>query len=204
MINPEAYIRFKDIPNFQSMFGNIGNSWINPSPNDLYIKGVSKTILREAPATASGNVGGGEDTILAYSILAGSLKIDLDYVKGVIAGGIAGNDNNKAVRFYVNGVQLIGPTTIDLDGPQGWVLRFEIIRKDATHVIVSADLSIDALAIDSGGVVTISSGIFMQSLCNVVTVSNLASNDLPISVTGEGTSDNDVTKMMTIIELCRQ
>lgn len=169
-----------------------------------YIANVPKSILREAPATPSGNVGAGEDNILAFDIPIATLPTDLDYVKGVVSGGIAANDTNKAVRFYVNSIGIITPPTTDLDGAQGWVLRFEIIRVNDTTVRVSATLEIDALAIDSAGTVTITTGILMQASQVQVTVSDLDTNVLPILVTGEGAANNDVTKSMTIIEACQQ
>lgn len=131
MYLPDSSVRFKDLPNFNSIFGNIGNSWTNPLPKDLFIKGVPKNILNSF--TNIGNQGTGLDTLRSFTFPAKSLAKNGDLFHAYLGGFFAGNDDNKRIQLSFGGSVLINTALIDIDG-LGFLIDLLIIREDATHV----------------------------------------------------------------------
>jgi hypothetical protein len=147
MINAESYIRFKDLPNFQSMFGNIGNSWNNPLPNDLYIKNIPKTVFSGGGV---GNTGTGLQTLFSFSFPAKSLRSNDDWFRSTVAGFFGTNDDNKRLAMGLDTNTLWDTGLIDIDG-NGFLLDTLARRTDSTHVHVTTSIQIGLLNIDSGG-----------------------------------------------------
>lgn len=131
MFNPRQFAKKSDIPNYNSMFGNIGNSWDNPLPNDLYIKGVPKTVVKLSNFV--GNVGLGLDTLLSFTFPANTFRKDQsDYIKGVLAGGFGTNNDDKRIQLSFGGNVLFNTGLLDLDD-FGYFLPFFIIRLSDTQ-----------------------------------------------------------------------
>lgn len=166
-------------------------AWAKDSPRSFY-----------RDTTTVGNVGAGEDDLHSISIDAGTLAADGDYLTGEGGGRFASNANTKDVRFYVDGT--IQAAIQIANGAQGWVLRYKIIRLSSTSVRVNCTLEANVLRVSSAPALTLSTGYAFQANNADETVSDLAANPLVILVTGEATSDNDVTQNLSIVELFQQ
>lgn len=202
MINPEAYIRFKDMPNFQSMFGNIGNSWDNPYPKDLYIKGVIKNLTKDFTEVKSAAGAPGAVTDLhTYTINAGSLKAG-EILYGYYGGFFNNNDNNKnlVVDFGTANVETTG--LIDIDD-LGWQFLITYGIVDATTVAYALSLVAGLVQADSTPALAGGFGGRCISRGGVLTPANLDSNNQVLRVRGQGTALGDVTKRVAEINIVR-
>jgi hypothetical protein len=171
-----------------------------------WAKDAPRNILRDTSTV--GNVGTGVDNLHNISIPAATLATNGDYLTGEGGGKFAANTNVKTVTFNVDGVaQAIIAVA---DGPQGWVLRYKIIRLSATSVRVNCTLEANVVRINSAGAVTLSTGFSFQANNADEPVADLAANALAILVTGQsvdgggGVNNNDVTQTLSIVELCQQ
>lgn len=207
MYTPNSFVQYKDLPNFTTMFGNIGKSWDNPLPNDLYIKGVPKNIKKIfATADIVGNIGAGVDDLHTFTLPGGSLKRNGDYLIADLGGSIATNDNDKRVlglfdgSTYEDGVA--APQDLDGGGNNGWRFFNKFIRVDATHVRVHSFFATLFLHINSAGGFVLTN--YMQLNRDfLLTVANLDTNDIVMKCQGEATANNDVVQDMTVIDLVR-
>lgn len=83
-------------------------------PDDGYIAGVPKNIFRETNFV--GNIGTGLDTLRSFTFPPKSFKIDQqDYIKVLIGGGFANNDDNKRIQVSFGGNVLFNTGSLDLD-----------------------------------------------------------------------------------------
>lgn len=189
------------------MFGNLGQSWNNTVPNDLYIKNVPKKIVGRFDSV--GNSGVALTTLHSYTIPAGTLK-DNDFVTGVGSGSYANNDNNKKVIFVIFGVAVIedflaGVQDVDGGGSlAGWNCNWGVGRIDATHIAIFTNLAGQFYFLDGAGGVIIN-GSFHHLTRNQpsLVVPNLDSNNLIIEFEGQATANNDVTQTYSNVFLTR-
>lgn len=197
----------RDLPNLTSLFGNIGHSWDNDLPDDLFIKGVPKTIVHRFDSV--GNQGAGLDTLQNFTIPAGTLK-DNDFVVGIAAGTYANNDNNKRVVLAIPGIATIEDglgSAQDIDGGgglAGWNIIYAFGRIDSTSLSIFSKFSGEFISFDGAGasVVNLAFHQFNRTSADL-TVPDLDANDLVIEIEGEGTSNNDVVQSLNIVTLTR-
>lgn len=203
MINAESFIRFKDLPNFQSMFGNIGNSWDNPLPNDLYLKGIPKNIQKLfATADIKGNIGVGTDDLHTFTLPATGLKQNGAQIKFIYGGAFATNDNDKRIQILFDNQVLEDFGAFDFDTGI-WRVVGDYTRIDATHVRGSSlAMYGEPLVIDEGVIAGTPDVIFLARH-TVLTVSNLDTNSVILKVTGTATADNDITQSLSWLDLVR-
>lgn len=202
MYNPEANVKYKDLPNLTPMFGNLGNSWNNPLPNDLYIKNVPKSIFRGGNFV--GNNGTGLDTVLTVPFPAKSLKSTDDLFRATIGGGVLSNDDNKRVRLEFGGVVLYESGSLDIDA-FGFFLDLLVVRR--SNVLINAILCIaeGQVLSDSTPTLTSTGGIIATRSNNLSTVNNMdtQNNDLVLLVESSSATNNNVFWNVCNIELTR-
>ncbi len=220
-LHPGATFFFSDAPNSRvGLFGFTNNSAAGIARWDFIrhwtLKESSMTnpfnnvpICIHRNTTVVGNFGAGLDSLHSFSLPAGSLAVNLDYLTAHYAGFFAANDNNKRVNGSFGGVayEALG-AAIDLDGgaDTGWTMTVKITRLSSTSVSVSSVFSTQiigadsAAAVNSGGI----GGIVITRNKTITGLSDLGANAMTMLVQGEGTSDNDVVQNQSIIELCRQ
>jgi|SRR4030095_4153858 len=202
MQNTSSFVQFKDLPNFQSMFGNIGNSWNNPLPNDLYIKGVPKNIFKKyLEADKVGNVGAGTDDLQTFTLPAKSWR-DGDRLTIAYAGIFAVNDNDKRIQILADGQTVEDFGAFDFDSGE-WVVYQHYIRESATTLRVDyMGMYGEPLVIDEAVIAGTPDIIFLPRT-RLITVSNLDSNNIILKVTGTATANNDIVQSMSWIDLTR-
>lgn len=204
MITPETFVQYKNLPNYNSMFGNIGKDWNNPLPNDLFIRGVPKVINRQF--TRVNSSGAGPDTLHTFTIPAKTLKAG-DLVEYWAGGGWAGNDTDKFVHGEFGNLVYENGGALDIDG-SGWVLCSRILVVDVTHVNITHFVVAGAVSLDSGNVVNtfgLGAIVIVRTLNNTA-INNMDSNDSVVrirSVAGAGAAANDIFQDTSEIKLTR-
>ncbi|MGA1047382.1 MAG: hypothetical protein ACO3UU_05190 [Minisyncoccia bacterium] len=150
----------------------------------------SNTILHipttlKSDTTQTGNVGTGEDNLIAYSLPANTLDTDGDFIEITAFGTMAVNANNKTLKLYFGSTVIYNSGASAVNGAS-WNLNATIVRTSATtqKCIVSM-LSEDTTLIDSAEYNTAA-----ESLSGSVT----------IKCTGEATNDNDIVQESLIVK----
>lgn len=203
LFSPESFVRYKDLPNFTALFGNLSNSWDNPVPNDLYIKGVAKNIQKLfATADIKGNVGGGTDDLHTYTLPATGLKQNGAKIDFTYAGNFATNDNDKRIQILFDGQVLEDFGAFDFDAGL-WRVVGDYIRVDATHVRASSLAMYGEPLVMDEGVVAGTPDIIFLARNQVLTVSNLDSTAVVLKVTGTATANDDITQTTSWLDLTR-
>jgi hypothetical protein len=201
MFNPEAFVKYKDLPNLTPMFGNLGNSWDNPLPNDLYIKSVPKNILSSSALT--NNNGTGLDTLRTFVFPAKSLKSNGDLFHAWLAGVVASNDDNKRLQLSFGGTVLFNSGLFDFDGG-GWQIELLMIRVDATHVSSLVLSATGFFAIDSTLALASSGVQYNLGNANTLVVANMDTNSNTLLLECESaTAGTNVFHNVAKIELTR-
>lgn len=175
-------------------------------PFDGYIAGVPKNIESRCDLVSS--TGAGPDVLHTYTLKAGSLKSDNDFLDIWYAGGFGINDTDKAVQLQIDGTDYSAPATHDVDSDLGWLYVVKIIRDDATHVSIALSESETGFLVDSGNVVSSSTGsLFAVRHLNSLAISNMDTTDIVLrvrSVVGAGAAAGDVYQHQSIINLIRK
>jgi hypothetical protein len=194
-----------ELPNLTTVFGNLGNSWNNDFPNDLYIKSVPKNFLTDFGAIV--NVGAARTRLHRIPVIANLLKTDKDQLRGKSSGTTASNDNDKSIQFDVDGTNVISMGLTDIDGSIGWIIDYIITRISNTTIRVIADIKINAVAIDSANVVTTFTLSHYAEVRNSdVTLAGggtLIANSFNIDVFAQGSSNADITQNYSTIDILR-
>lgn len=203
MYNPEANVKYKDLPNLTPMFGNLGNSWNNPLPNDLYIKGVPKNIFKlYAAADIKGNIGAGTDDLQTYTLPAKGLKSNGDKIHFKYAGLFATNDNDKRIQILFGGQVFEDFGAFDFDAGL-WVVEGDYVRVDSTHIRASSmGMYGEPLVMDEG-VVSGTPDIIFLGRNTVLTVPDMDANATILKVTGTATANDDITQTYSWLDLTR-
>jgi hypothetical protein len=141
--------------------------------------------------TSLGNVGSGEDTLMSYTLPAGTLSADGMAVRVTAFGTYAANTNSKNVKGYVGSTVVVGGTanTVNLASHR-WVAVVEIIRTGASASLTFGRFT-RGNTVEGGEAVTVRQQTQAESWAAPVS----------ISFTGEGVSNNDITQSGMIIEL---
>lgn len=153
-----------------------------------------------------GNVGTGLDTLHTYSLPAGSLATNNDFLEIEYGGNFGSNNDDKRLVNQIDGNTHEDTGLIDIDA-LGWSLRLYVVRLSATSVLAHSVLDLGILQIDSAGTTTITGiGGRMNQRGQNITVANLNSNAITLLVKGESaTATNDnVTQYLSIIKLYQQ
>lgn len=201
-MNRNQLITRADIPNLTPMFGNLGNSWNNPFPNDLFIKSIAKTIHTDFSKVDQS--GAGPDTLHTFSFPANSLKVG-DIISSVHGGNIAANNNNKEIRTEFDAQVIENTGGLDKDDVQGWIFLTKIGIIDTTHVICVGNLIWGPLDVDSTAAIfnTFTSGFFSGGRNRALTVADITSNAMVLRVRAGGAAAADVYQNFSEIQLTR-
>lgn len=102
--------------------------------------------------TSVGNVGGGVDDLMSFSIPAGTLSVNGDYLEFQASGFLVGAGvETNTLDLLLNGVSLATQGAIDhTDGVNHWKYEGKILRTSATTGLVTITQFIQSNA--SGGI----------------------------------------------------
>ena len=136
-----------------------------------------------AGTTAVGNVGGGEDDLMSYTLPAGTLAADGQLIRVTASGTKANNANAKTVKVYF-GTTVIVSVTLGTSAAGTWRIIAEIARVGAT-----SERS-ESWAAD----------ITTQAPQNGAAPAETLANALAVKLTGTGTANNDIVQTMMVVE----
>lgn len=162
------FITRDELPNLTHIFGNVGQSWNNALPNDLFIKGVPKNILNSS--TKTGNVGTGLDPLRSFSLLAGSLRANNDLLHFWFGGAFGINNDDKRLQVSFGGNVLLNTGQLDLDN-HGWFLEGIIIRLSDTTFNFILNSNLGQILSDSVPVLSSTGSLVTARTGNAVTLS---------------------------------
>lgn len=171
-----------------------------------FIKQGVRCIHRDTSTV--GNVGGGLDTLHTFSLPAGTLATNGDYIRTIYSGTIANNDNDKNIVTEFDTSILHSYGNFDFDGAPGndvWSIAQEIMRVSATQVRTTSRVMIANIIADgTGAFVNTNGGHIGRN--GTFTVANLDSNAITVRVRAEsaGAASNDIVQNFSIIELSQQ
>jgi hypothetical protein len=165
--------------------------------------------------TPVGNVGTGVDDLMSFTLPAGTLATNGDYLTVDYGGLFNNNDDDKRVLALFDGTAYedSGGLLRDFDGGANSAWRFlnRIIRVSSTQVRVFSLLTAQFILMDSAGTVTApaSAGYIQFNRDVLITLgggANLNANSVVMKCQGESaTATNDnVVQHMSIIELSQQ
>jgi len=142
--------------------------------------------------TAVGNVGGGEDDLMTYTIPLNTLNADGKILRITCNGTFGATGNNKTIIPYFAGVAVatLGPTA---SNALSWTVTLTVIRTGASAELVYLN--------DEGG--TTQGGAFSTKFGHLLSTTatfNTAA-DCIFKLTGQGTADNDIRQTCMIVEV---
>jgi hypothetical protein len=129
--------------------------------------------------TAVGNVGAGEDTLIAYSLTADTLSVNKDYIDIQAWGITAANANNKRIKLKFGSTTILDTGSVAANNAS-WLINCKIVRTASNAQQIIASIISDSTLI--GDSATFTSGT--EDL----------TTSLNIFCTGEATTDDDIVQ----------
>ena len=136
-------------------------------------------------STAVGNVGGGTDDLMTYTLPANVLNITNDSIHIVAGGTFAANANSKRLICLFGSSNIIDSTALVLNGGS-WHLDAWVIRTGASSEKAIATLQ--------------SSNSLLVSTTTYSSLSESLTTTRTIKCTAAATSDNDITEELSVVE----
>lgn len=169
-------------------------AWAKLSPRCIHVN-----------TTSTGNVGGGTDSLHSFSLPAGSLATDNDFVD-IQYGGTFPNVNNNTKQIIVSidsqVVFNMAGAGRDIDGAFSWKIILQYIRVSATTVRATGAALLGRVfggtdgALDAGN-----SRWYYEAINATPTVANLTNNAVTLLVQAVGTANGDITQNASTIHL---
>lgn len=204
--NPFA--RRADIPNFTTMFGNLGKSWTAPLPDDSFLKGVAKTIRTDFSVIGNPALAGLQ-TLHSYTLPARSLRNNNDYLIIETSGRYSGTANLKANALSFQGIFFVN-TGLRALNSASWRCRAELYRITPTQLRYSATIWMGHFGVTSATVADSNGGLGGFNFNFVSNPTDLAVADLDVNnsvitvaASSGAAAAGDVDCVVTKIELVR-
>lgn len=128
-----------------------------------------------------GNVGTGEDDLFTYTTEANIFGTNGDKIQGQYSGTTAANANNKTIKLYFAGTNILSSTALALND-KNWKMDFTLIRVSATVVRYTASFTYEG------------------NTAEILEVGELTGLTLSgtniLKITGEATATNDIVATM--------
>jgi hypothetical protein len=136
--------------------------------------------------TQVGNVGGGTDDLITFSVPGGTLANNGEYLHGVMAGSFAGNINSKTLTAVFGSTTFFTSGALSVVSAADWSLEFWIYRITATTQLIIAMYTSSFGTLSGDAIVT--------------AASETLSGALTLKCTGAGTSNNDIVQKVLSVE----
>ncbi len=133
--------------------------------------------------TAVGNVGGGEDNLQTFSVIANTLATNGDTVRGRFQGTFANNANAKRIRIKFGATTILDSGALPTSVAGSWRAEVSITRTGATTQ-------------DCVGTLFYNTSV----LTNFTTVAATLSSANSLFATGEAVSNNDVVSEVLLVD----
>lgn len=140
-----------------------------------------------------GNVGAGEDDLMATTLLADALSANGKAIRVRAWGTLAATANSKRIRIYFGATAVIDTGAIFNDSTAyTWMAQMDVIRTGATAQIAWAQITYY-----TSGAIPSAAGVRGAT----ATPAGDVSTALAVKVTGEATANNDITQTGMWIEV---
>lgn len=157
--------------------------WQRIGGSDLYSLGG----LLYSSTSTIGNVGGGEDDLLTYTMPKNTMHNDNDILEFIAFGTYANNANNKTLNLYFDGTKIF-TTGVKNPSNAAWSIICRIMRITATTQKVIVQFSGE-----SSGSATAQANYIATTVD--LTIANV------IKCTATGVADNDIVQEGFIVKL---
>lgn len=141
--------------------------------------------------TPVGNVGGGEDDLMSYTLPGGTLATNGNGVRITGWGTCANNGNTKTIKGYWGGGQVSSTFSPAASAAQSWRMVMEIVRSSSTTQKISTTSQSSNTNLTTNGQVSL----------RMIDGAKTLSADQIIKFTGQATTDNDISQEGLIVEL---
>ena len=158
--------------------------WQRVGGGDLYSLGG----LLYSSTTTVGNIGGGTDDLITYSMPKNTMHNNTDVLEIIAFGTYANNTNDKTLSLYFDGT-LIYSTTVKKPNNTSWQLTCRIMRITATTQKVTVSYAGEAL----GGAI--------NTAYTATTVDLTIANIIKCTGLSGGSATNDIVQQGLIIKL---
>jgi hypothetical protein len=135
--------------------------------------------------TGVGNVGVGEDNLITYSLIGGTLAVDGDSVVVEMGGTFAASLNNKQLKFYFGSTVVLDTGALAITLAGSWFFKMTVTRTGAATQKIMAMLNTSQSA--------------MLANASYVTAAETLSGAVTIKATGTATSNDDVRQEMLAV-----
>ncbi len=115
--------------------------------------------------TTTGNVGGGEDTLITYTIPAAVLTTAGDYIEFDTWGSFAANANTKDLKIYFGATVIFDSTALILNGVD-WRGHGKIVRTGATTQKATTEFTIGGTLLGAVTTTTTTTSAPTETLAN--------------------------------------
>lgn len=158
---------------------------ITAASNGITSSGVVGTL--NVNTTGVGNIGTGEDDLITYSVSAGTLANDGDYITFEGSGLFGGSINSKRLKIYFGSTIIFDSGALAVTITSEWVTEGTIIRTSATTF--KADVRLN------------SSFASLSAYADYSTGTETLANALTLKHTGEATANDDVRQEFQIVKV---
>jgi hypothetical protein len=139
-----------------------------------------------------GNVGAGEDDLMAFTVLAGMMDTEGQSIRVIAWGKTANNANAKTLKAYFGATQVLGGSgaVLTVSEAGNWACGFQVLRDSATTQRAVAQAVCGPAGTQS-------------SVCvgAVTAPGETLANSVEIKFTGTATADNDITQHGMVVTL---
>lgn len=158
--------------------------------------GVPKSIHTNSASV--GNVGAGLDDLHTFSLPAGSLNANGDFIDVTYSGNFSTNDNDK--RIVISFASQIADDSGLFDQDSGnWVYTVRYLRVTSTTVRFSLHYAWGLITANGASVVA---GNGRSGGGNgLLNVADLSNNAVTVKAQAEGTANNDIVQTLSILQL---
>jgi hypothetical protein len=161
-----------------------------------------ESIFPYTDLSSVGNVGAGTDTLHTFTLPANTLSADGDWIRFVYAGSFATNDNDKRIQILFDGQVFEDFGAFDFDAGI-WVVGGDYSRVSPTSVrATSIGMYGEPLVMDEG-VVSGTPDIIYLARNQLLTVSNLSTTAVAMTVTGTATANDDIVQNKSLLQYFR-
>ena len=138
--------------------------------------------------TDAGNVGAGEDDLITYSVPAGTLANDGDYIEFTMTFTFAANANSKQIKVY------FGATAIYTSGAR--------LQNDGTLTVTGRVIRTGA-ATQKAAIEVSTNTVNFDDVAFYSTAAETLSGAITLKATGEGVSNDDIVQKILTLKYIR-
>lgn len=151
------------------------------------LSGNGGGLVLNVNTTPVGNVGGGEDNLITYTVPANTLDTNGQFIQFEMVGIFGASLNTKEIKVYFGSAVLLDTGALAITAAGNWSIRGIIIRTGA-----STQRCICAVITDESA---------LNASSKYVDATEDLTGTVVLKATGQGTADNDIVqKFQTVVK----